>query len=50
MQPSRLLTVISSALTVSVAWGQPQPNPGASLQAAQNPRETAVLGLRGSRC
>lgn len=46
MQPTRSLTgalAACAALVASIAWGQPPPNPGASLQAAQDPREAAVL-------
>jgi gluconolactonase len=44
MQPIRLLAAALFGLAATAAaWGQPQPNPGASLQATQDPREAAVL-------
>jgi sugar lactone lactonase YvrE len=43
MKPNVSLVVAFGVLGASLAWGQPPPNPGASLQAAQDPGEAAVL-------
>lgn len=43
MQKTRLLAAALFGVVAFAARGQPQPNPGASLQAAQDPREAGVL-------